>query len=370
MLNIEIVGKFFDNHSLSIVNRNLAIHLKDKANIRCIALDEPSSNTVDKSQIQQIVELCNKPEFEEVNIQVRHSYPPIWNWPLQQNTRVVYIQPWEFDSVPMEWQYKFETFADLVVCPSNYNKRSYLSGGINPERVAVVANGYNPEIFKKTKEKSDKEIKVLFVGCNQFRKGLDILLHVWSNATSKDTNLSLTIKDTPNVYGKTDLQQQLITLQYKNRCAKIIYDDEDKTDQQMSDLFNEHHIVVHPYRGEGFGMHIQEAMACGCIPIVTEGGSTDDFVTNFKIPSHRKHVNMYDIFGFKPEDSGTLMGHHKTVLEPSATELANSLKHVIENLEVLNPDVSLLKTWEQVSQEYIKAFDTLINTHSSVKRVR
>ena len=26
-MNIEIVGKFFDNHSLSIVNRNLAIEL-------------------------------------------------------------------------------------------------------------------------------------------------------------------------------------------------------------------------------------------------------------------------------------------------------------------------------------------------------
>ena len=37
-------------------------------------------------------------------------------------------------------------------------------------------------------------------------------------------------------------------------------------------------VVVHPYRAEGFGMHVQEATACGCLPLIPANGPTDDFI--------------------------------------------------------------------------------------------
>ena len=46
----------------------------------------------------------------------------------------------------------------------------------------------------------------------------------------------------------------------------------------MSRIYKSSHVLVHPYRGEGFGMHVQEAMACGCFPLVTGDGPTDEFV--------------------------------------------------------------------------------------------
>ena len=36
MINVEILGKFFDNHSLSIINRNLALELNKNINIPII----------------------------------------------------------------------------------------------------------------------------------------------------------------------------------------------------------------------------------------------------------------------------------------------------------------------------------------------
>ena len=48
----------------------------------------------------------------------------------------------------------------------------------------------------------------------------------------------------------------------------------------MGALYKDGDILIHPYRGEGFGMHVQEAMAAGCVPMVTAGGATDDFVND------------------------------------------------------------------------------------------
>lgn len=367
MLKIQILGKFFDNHSLSRVNRNLAIKLSEIVDVTCVAIDEPKYNSVSTSEIDRIVELQEE-DYLAPDIQLRHSYPPIWNWPAYETTKVVYIQPWEFLSVPLEWQFKFETFADGIICPSRFNARAYKSAGLNPDRLEVIPNGYNPDIFYNKQQRTKEEVKVLYVGCDQYRKGLDILLEMWSKATSNKNPMTLTVKDTPSIYGKTDLQEKLIQLQYKTQCAKIIYDDSDKTDEEMSDLYNNHHILIHPYRGEGFGMHIQEAMACGCIPIVTEGGSSDDFVEEFKIKSTSKPINMYDIFGFKPGDSGTLMGQHRSVLEPNIYDLASKLKHVVNNLEDIKVNTNRLCTWDNVAQTYVTKLSELVERFDSVKR--
>ena len=152
-MNIEIVGKFFDNHSLSIVNRNLAIELDkifentdNKITITPIDQFNPDAK-VNKTIAKRLIELSKiKPDI--IDIQLRHTYPPMWVWPNNPKTKVVFIQPWEFSRVPFEWQYKFETFADHVIVPSNWTKDRYLEGGVNPANISVIPNGYNPEILR------------------------------------------------------------------------------------------------------------------------------------------------------------------------------------------------------------------------------
>ena len=113
-MNIEIVGKFFDNHSLSIVNRNIVLNmytmLGDDFRLCITPLDSynPESG-LNKKEVKILKELAAI-TLEDVDVQLRHSYPPIWQWPVSEKTKVVYIQPWEYEKVPFEWQYKFETF--------------------------------------------------------------------------------------------------------------------------------------------------------------------------------------------------------------------------------------------------------------------
>ena len=114
---IEIIGKFFDNHSLSIINRNLAIGLAAKHDVHITPLDgfDPDAK-LDKKLVKKLKSIMAKKwDNKEADLQIRHSYPPVWRWPVSAKTKVVFIQPWEYSKQLLEWQYKWEQFADALI---------------------------------------------------------------------------------------------------------------------------------------------------------------------------------------------------------------------------------------------------------------
>jgi hypothetical protein len=85
---IEFIGKFYDNHSLSIVNRNIVLQLvKLGVNIRIMPLDSYDPvYALDKSDVKTLKSLENNNE-DIPDVQIRHSYPPIWTWPVHEQTK-------------------------------------------------------------------------------------------------------------------------------------------------------------------------------------------------------------------------------------------------------------------------------------------
>lgn len=368
---IEIVGKFYDNHSLSIVNRYLALQLSKYAKVIISPIDgfKPEAK-LDKETLQALENLkATSSDTTPPDVQIRHTYPPIWRWPSSNNTKVVFIQPWEFSRVPFEWQYKFETFADALITFTRWTAAVYHEGGLNPERLFSIPIGYNPEIFytDRSTPKRDR-YTFLFVGCDQYRKGFDILLRAWANSFTSADNVELIVKDTPQVYGKTKLQEQLIELQYKNDLGKITYIDEGYSESQMADLYRSVDVLVHPYRGEGFGMPVQEAIACGTIPLVTGRGCTDEFVTDYKIKSTQKLVDINSIFAGKPGDSFNLMGSHTWIIEPDVLDLIEKMKMLYNTRKKAIPRSDKIKTWDEVGEQYYKAIKA-VHDYPTVKRV-
>lgn len=367
---IEIVGKFYNNHSLTIINRNIAAKLAEKHDVYLTALDsyDPQYN-ISKDDVKAIKKLERDLGDIVPDIQVRHTYPPVWNWPKHEKTKVVFIQPWEYSKVPFEWQYKFETFADGLIVPSNYIANTFLKGGMNPEKVFVVPNGFNEEIFNRDKSdlqslyniKEDR-FNFVYVGNSQWRKGLDLLLNAWKNSFKKFDKATLIIKDNSSIYGRNNVLNEVIKMQYKTDCAEVIYIDDNLSEKQMADIYKLSNIVVHPYRAEGFGMHIQEAMACGCIPVIPRGGPTDDFVPEehrFKLPVRQVPININDpnIFATKPGDAMTLMSTHTFALEPSGQDLENAIKYIYHhhNKQDLYDDfdkIEVNNTWTHVADMY------------------
>lgn len=384
-MNIEIVGKFYDNHSLSLVNRNIAINLYKKGvNLKITSLDRYDPEFKLSKDVVSTLKKLENVDLKTVDLQVRHTYPPVWNWPEQENTKIVYIQPWEFTKAPFEWQYKFETFADALIVPSNYCASVFSKGGVKPDNLFVVPNGYDDTIFNT--EYSDIDVSTfginkddfnfVYVGNAQWRKGLDILINAWHSSFKKYDKAKLIIKDNSRIYGASNTLNEAIKLQYKTGCAEIIYIDKDLSDKEMSAIFKASKVVVHPYRAEGFGMHIQEAVACGCLPIVSSNGPTDDFLSDevgIKLPVKVVPINIQNpsIFALKPGDAATLMSTHTFVNEPTQEDLKKAMIYVYQSHSKKNLYDKLsqadLNTWDSVASKYLEVF-TQIAKRESIRR--
>ena len=368
---VEFVGKFYDNHSLTIINRNVAIRLAKKFDVYITPLDQfDSQYGLSSDVVGELKKLEQKDLGDQApDIQIRHCYPPVWNWPTHAKTKVIYIQPWEYPKAPFEWQYKFETFADALIVPSNYCKDVFTKGGLKPENCFVVPNGFNDQFFNKDKSNTKARFNIdpdrfnfVYVGNSQWRKGLDLLINIWHKAFKKYDKCTLIIKDNSSIYGKNNVLNEIIKMQYKTECAEVIYLDKNITEEEMSDIYKCSNVVVHPYRAEGFAMHVQEAMACGCLPVVPVGGPTDDFIPDelgLKLPVQAQSVNITDpgIFATKPGDAMTLMSSHTFINEPSGHHLEQALKYIYhhhnkQDLYKKLEEITMKNTWDHVTNMY------------------
>ena len=368
---IEFVGKFYDNHSLTIINRSVITRLAKKFDVYITPLDQYDSQyNLTSDVVGELKKLEQKDlEGQVPDVQIRHTYPPVWNWPAHEKTKIIYIQPWEYPKVPFEWQYKFETFADALIVPSNYCRNIFVKGGLKPDNCFVVPNGFNNELFNK--DKSDIKPKFgidpdrfnfIYVGNSQWRKGLDILINAWHRSFKKYDKCTLIIKDNISIYGKNNVLNEVIKMQYKTECAGVIYIDNNISEQDMANIYKCSNVVVHPYRAEGFGMHVQEAMACGCLPLVPGGGPTDDFIPDeigLKLPVKQESVDITDpgVFATKPEDAMSLMSSHTFINEPSGQHLEQGLKYIYhhhnkQDLYKRLDAIPLKNTWDYVASLY------------------
>jgi len=384
---IDFLGKFYDNHSLSIINRNLVIKLAEAHpdwEISITPLDSYDPEyKLDKEIIKQL-KVLEQAETGEPDIQLRHSYPPIWQWPASDRTKVVFIQPWEYTKAPFEWQYKFETFADALIVPSNFIATVFRNAGLNPEKLFVVPNGYNKELFNTNEDNSESKyidkskFNFVYVGNSQWRKGLDILMNAWKDAFKKFDKATLTIKDSPKIYGQSNVLNEIIKMQYKTGCSEIQYIDEDLSDEEMAALFKSSDILVHPYRAEGFGMHVQDAMACGCVPVVSADGATDDFVSHengFLLPVEKRHMDISDsnVFAMKSGDAMTGMNTHTFYNEPNGDALKNGLKMIYhshnkdEEVYAKKNAMNMINTWDKVTEHYVSILEEVSARQSIVR---
>lgn len=382
---IEILGKFYDNHSLSIVNRELAIALSEiYEHVQIKPLDSPNKEpmAITQKELDKLVELQTIQGIPD--IQLRHFYPPIWSWPEYDITKIVYIQPWEFPKVPFEWQYKFETFADALIVPSNYTYSAFYNAGINPKNLYAIHNGYNDKVFNKNPTKPhslvDKnKFTFVYMGNAQWRKGLDLLLNAWAQAFVKADNVELIIKDNASIYGKNNILNEIIKLQYKSGCGSIKYTKENMSQQDLAALYKSADSIVHPYRAEGFAMHIQEAVACGCIPIISDKGPTAEFIPSYvgyHVHTQPKAININDpnVFALKPGDSSTLMNSHTFMNEPDINSLTNGLRalyhaHNRQNYIDKLDSFELRNTWSYIANQYLSALRE-VNTREGVRRLK
>ncbi|MCF8240217.1 MAG: glycosyltransferase [Melioribacteraceae bacterium] len=315
-------GNFDYNSSLGIVNNHMSASLKNLGVNVNTPLDKSNSN----------VELKSEAHLDEQKvINVRHSWPPDLTPPSKGYW--VVIQPWEFGSLPEKWIETFEYEVDEIWVPSNYVKECFIESGVNSDKVKVIPNGFDPNIFNKHAKpftlKTKKKFKFLYVGGTIYRKGIDILIETYLKTFNNDDDVCLVIKDMggDSFYNGRNINRDKLDLLRNKNYPEIEYVDKFLTPNELAGTYRSCDVLVHPYRGEGFGLPILESMACGTPVIVTNGGACLDF------------CNSQNSFLTKAEKiilNKKMVGDLATVdfpwlLETNKNELAINMKQVFDN---------------------------------------
>lgn len=295
-LSIRWEGSQFVHHSLAHVNRQLCVGLAKRGHDLSIIPYEPDQFGPGMDPDLQILgQLTNAPLDAECQIHVRHQWPP--NLVAPKEGRWVVVQPWEFGSPPRDWMPAFRERVDEIWAYTGYVRDMYVRAGVPEDRVHVVPLGvdcdnFRPGIAPLASLPPKRGLRFLYVGGSIARKGFDVLLDAWQKAFGPDDPVELLIKD---MGGKTSYKGQtgertVRQIQQSGRFATIHYVDDDLAPSDLPGLYASGDVLVHPYRGEGFGLPIAEAMACGLPVIVTDGGAADDFCGSdeaWKIPSRK-----------------------------------------------------------------------------------
>lgn len=280
---VQWVGDQFSRHSLSRVNREVTSRLVGTYQhpVEILTTETPELRPWGDPGLRPLAQRTGPVFTHAADIVVRHHWPPDFSRPT--HGRLVIVQPWEFGGIPDNWVAQIVAGVDELWAPTQWVADRYLEAGIDDDSVGVVPNGVDPFRFTPDGARYSFEIdasfRLLFVGGPIHRKGIDGLLRSYLRAFSRSDDVCLVIKTfgACTVYRNGNYVEDLRRLASDPALAKIELIETDLDDEQLTALYRSCNVLVHPYRGEGYGLPIVEAMASGVAVVATGMGACLDF---------------------------------------------------------------------------------------------
>lgn len=259
--------------------------------------------------------------------------------------KIPYIVLLRWSDVPFyekRWYY-LDTFIFSWLSPFIWKKSKYVTAlsqdlknmakKVYNWKIDVIYNGIDTKEFFLNSELRDFQtsINILFVGRLVERKGVIYLLQAFLELSKKYENIFLSIAgDWPL---KNDFEKFVLenNLQEKVKILWLVKHDD------LSTLYQKHHIFAIPSLNEALGNVTQEAIASG-LPIVT---------------THTWAAELLDGNGFIIKKQ-----HIWDIIEKLTLLLDN--QNLREEMSKKSRDLSLEMSWEKVGKKYINIFDNLI----------
>lgn len=183
----------------------------------------------------------------------------------------------ETTGIPREWVRQCNMM-DEVWVPSEFNVKTFRDSGVTVP-IYVIPLGIDPNYYNLKIRSYKRHEKYTFLSVFEWgeRKAPEILLKAFSKAFKKTDDVMLLCKVINND-GSIDINQEIENLCIPKNGPEIVFLYNTKfKDYDMPTLYRSADCFVISTRGEGWGMPILEAMACGLPTIATAWSSQVDF---------------------------------------------------------------------------------------------
>jgi GT2 family glycosyltransferase len=184
----------------------------------------------------------------------------------------------EVDGIPEEWV-RLCNEMDEVWVPSTFNAETFRDGGVT-RPIHVMPLGVNPDYFNTRIRGFRPTSRYTFLSIFEWgeRKAPGALLRAYFRAFSRQDDVLLLLRVTNRDPG-VDVRAQIaaLNLPEDGPPVALLYNQELPA-RQMGSLYRSADCFVLATRGEGWGLPILEAMACGLPVVATGWGAHTDFM--------------------------------------------------------------------------------------------
>lgn len=232
----------------------------------------------------------------------------------------------EVDGLPREWVRRANKM-DEVWTPSVFNADTFRASGVE-RPVHVMPLGVNPAYFNPNIEAYPVHGVFTFLSTFEWgeRKAPEVLLRAFNDEFRSDEQAVLVCK----VYNQdpsVNVPRQVGRLGLKAGGGRVVLSINELVPvHQLGALYRSADCFVLPSRGEGWGLPILEAMACGLPVIATAWSAQTDFI-------HDGIAYPLGIEGLVPAEAKCPYYEGFNWAEPSYEHLRALMRHVFENRE-------------------------------------
>jgi glycosyltransferase involved in cell wall biosynthesis len=183
----------------------------------------------------------------------------------------------EVDGLPAEWV-KACNRMDEIWVPSTWGADVFRASGVR-RPVRVMPLGFDPARFRPGLPARKVRGRFTFLSVFEWgeRKAPEILLRAWAAAFDEDDPVLLLLR-VNNFDGSVDVAAQIAALSLPDRTAPVaLLHNQQIPSAELGSLYCSADCFILASRGEGWGMPVLEAMACGLPVIATGWGGTTEF---------------------------------------------------------------------------------------------
>jgi FkbM family methyltransferase len=240
---------------------------------------------------------------------------------------------WETTRQPEKFFENLKRF-DQVWVPSEWQKKCTIEQGISAEKVKVVPEGVDPEIYKPRDESSfnkpkNRPFRFLLVGRWDYRKSIKEIIQTFCGTFSENENIEflLSIDNPFATDGLSKTEERLEKFGISHPSLKII---NHQSRDQYIEMLHSIDVFVSCARSEGWNLPLIEAMACGIPSTYSEWGAQLEFAKDKGIPIKIKG----EVSANVDNNESWIKNAPGNFCEPNFDDLSFKLRDVYENFEI------------------------------------